>query len=219
MCRVRLLEVGQVVVDEMRKRLRWVHALLSSSALPCDPREAPIRQWYNKRRRSLRDAWTVVRGRHAYRQPRGRHTASVEGPARGGSRRSRRHQAHGQAPPPPRHSGRMLSFHAHNTRVPAAPDHRQADRRAHVALVTDAGTPGVSDPGAELVEAARSQGIRSRWFRARGITGGRRGVGVPAGSPDGVRVSTCSVKRPQTVVRSCGRRSLIRSRSSRRHTG
>ena len=54
---------------------------------------------------------------------------------------------------------RVISFHAHS------PERRQTvlleilqDGR-DVALVTDAGTPGVSDPGPELVRAVRSAGI------------------------------------------------------------
>jgi 16S rRNA (cytidine1402-2'-O)-methyltransferase len=56
--------------------------------------------------------------------------------------------------------GRMLSFHAHNTRSRLPQIVARLTGGAHIALVTDAGTPGVSDPGAELVEAARSQGIK-----------------------------------------------------------
>ena len=56
--------------------------------------------------------------------------------------------------------GRMLSFHAHNTRSRLPQIMARLTGGAHIALVTDAGTPGVSDPGAELVEAARSQGIK-----------------------------------------------------------
>lgn len=54
---------------------------------------------------------------------------------------------------------RLISFHAHS------PDKRitslleRLDAGDDVALVTDAGTPGVSDPGAELVEAARAAGV------------------------------------------------------------
>ena len=53
----------------------------------------------------------------------------------------------------------MLSFHEHNTRsrTPALLSRLQAGE--HVALVTDAGTPGVSDPGAELVNACVSSDI------------------------------------------------------------
>ena len=52
-----------------------------------------------------------------------------------------------------------LSFHAHNvhTRVPQLVGRLRAG--ANVAIVTDAGTPGVSDPGLELVQAAISNGI------------------------------------------------------------
>ena len=47
-----------------------------------------------------------------------------------------------------------LSFHQHNirTRVPQLLARLEAGK--NVALVTDAGTPGVSDPGVELVEHA-----------------------------------------------------------------
>lgn len=52
-----------------------------------------------------------------------------------------------------------LSFHRHNTkaRLPRLVSRLAAG--ASVALVTDAGTPGVSDPGVELVRAAVKDGI------------------------------------------------------------
>jgi len=51
-------------------------------------------------------------------------------------------------------STRTVSFHAHNvhSRTPQLISRLQAG--AKVAVVTDAGTPGVSDPGLELVQAA-----------------------------------------------------------------
>jgi 16S rRNA (cytidine1402-2'-O)-methyltransferase len=53
----------------------------------------------------------------------------------------------------------MLSFHAHNShaRMPQLIARMQAGES--VALVTDAGTPGISDPGAELVAACRSANV------------------------------------------------------------
>lgn len=55
---------------------------------------------------------------------------------------------------------RLLSVHAHNERrrVPEVLRELAAGRR--VALVSDAGTPGVSDPGERLVRAAIEAGIR-----------------------------------------------------------
>ena len=53
-----------------------------------------------------------------------------------------------------------ISFHAHNlkSRLPQLLQ-KLADGQ-HLALVSDAGTPGVSDPGVELVDACRQAGIR-----------------------------------------------------------
>jgi 16S rRNA (cytidine1402-2'-O)-methyltransferase len=62
-----------------------------------------------------------------------------------------------------RHFGiptRLVSLHEHNERERAT---QMLDQLAHgqsVALVSDAGTPGISDPGAELVRMARTRGVR-----------------------------------------------------------
>src|SRR5262245_24023171 len=52
-----------------------------------------------------------------------------------------------------------LSFHAHNSRARLPQLIARLQAGEHVALVTDAGTPGISDPGAELVAASRRAGI------------------------------------------------------------
>ena len=52
-----------------------------------------------------------------------------------------------------------LSFHEHNTRTRLPQILARLERGQDVALVTDAGTPGISDPGVELVAAAVAQGI------------------------------------------------------------
>jgi 16S rRNA (cytidine1402-2'-O)-methyltransferase len=56
-------------------------------------------------------------------------------------------------------STRTISFHAHNTRSRVPQLVSQLEAGSSVAVVTDAGTPGVSDPGLELVQAAISKGI------------------------------------------------------------
>ena len=53
-----------------------------------------------------------------------------------------------------------LALHAHNERAAGAKLLTELQSGRSVALVTDAGTPGVSDPGALLVEAAHRAGIR-----------------------------------------------------------
>jgi 16S rRNA (cytidine1402-2'-O)-methyltransferase len=54
----------------------------------------------------------------------------------------------------------LRSFHAHSS--PQVIEHVLSDLEAgqHIALVTDAGTPLLSDPGAVLVTAARARGLR-----------------------------------------------------------
>lgn len=53
-----------------------------------------------------------------------------------------------------------LALHAHNERAAGAKLLAALQAGKNVALVADAGTPGVSDPGALLVEAAHRAGIR-----------------------------------------------------------
>ena len=52
-----------------------------------------------------------------------------------------------------------LSFHAHNSHARLPQLLRRLGAGESIALVTDAGTPGVSDPGAELVAACRQEGL------------------------------------------------------------
>ena len=54
----------------------------------------------------------------------------------------------------------MLSFHAHNTRSRTPQILSRLEAGERVALVTDAGTPGISDPGIDLVRACVDRGIR-----------------------------------------------------------
>ena len=61
-----------------------------------------------------------------------------------------------------RHHGiatRTTSFHEHNTRARLPQLVGRLKEGAKIALVTDAGTPGISDPGTELVEACVREGI------------------------------------------------------------
>jgi 16S rRNA (cytidine1402-2'-O)-methyltransferase len=53
-----------------------------------------------------------------------------------------------------------LALHAHNERAATAKLLAELQAGRSVALVSDAGTPGVSDPGALLVEAAHRAGLR-----------------------------------------------------------
>jgi 16S rRNA (cytidine1402-2'-O)-methyltransferase len=68
-----------------------------------------------------------------------------------------------------RHTGRLLSHFGVKTRLLALHDHNEADRAQRlvdelqagksIALVSDAGTPLISDPGYRLVHAAHDAGI------------------------------------------------------------
>lgn len=57
-------------------------------------------------------------------------------------------------------SKRLVAVHEHNERRGAVRAVEWIRRGKAVALVTDAGTPGVSDPGAEVVAAVRAAGLR-----------------------------------------------------------
>ena len=52
----------------------------------------------------------------------------------------------------------IWTYHEHNART-ATPAILERARDASVAVVTDAGTPGISDPGSALVAAARAAGV------------------------------------------------------------
>jgi 16S rRNA (cytidine1402-2'-O)-methyltransferase len=55
--------------------------------------------------------------------------------------------------------GRLLSYHAHNEARRVAELLPRLQAGARVALVTDAGLPAISDPGARLVTAALAAGV------------------------------------------------------------
>jgi 16S rRNA (cytidine1402-2'-O)-methyltransferase len=55
---------------------------------------------------------------------------------------------------------RTISFHEHNARIRVPGLISRLEAGEDIAVVTDAGTPGVSDPGLELVVAAIQKGIR-----------------------------------------------------------
>lgn len=57
-------------------------------------------------------------------------------------------------------NARTVSLHAHNEREAGEKLLRELRAGAQVALVSDAGTPGISDPGALLVAAAHREGLR-----------------------------------------------------------
>jgi len=55
---------------------------------------------------------------------------------------------------------RLVAVHDHNEAAQVGPLLDQVARGARVAVVSDAGTPGVSDPGARLAAAAARRGLR-----------------------------------------------------------
>jgi 16S rRNA (cytidine1402-2'-O)-methyltransferase len=57
------------------------------------------------------------------------------------------------------HPRQLLSLHAHTPPSRIARIVEALEEGRHVALVTDAGTPTISDPGAQMVRAARAAGV------------------------------------------------------------
>jgi len=56
--------------------------------------------------------------------------------------------------------GKLIAVHEHNERQSAERIVRELAQGKNIALVTDAGTPGVADPGALVVARARAAGFR-----------------------------------------------------------
>jgi 16S rRNA (cytidine1402-2'-O)-methyltransferase len=56
-------------------------------------------------------------------------------------------------------SARLFSYHEHNEAARTAEMLPQLEAGARVALVSDAGLPGISDPGARLIAAALERGV------------------------------------------------------------
>ena len=67
----------------------------------------------------------------------------------------------------------ILSVHEHNERARIERIAGRLAKGESVALVTDAGTPGISDPGAALVAAIREAGLYGRANSRRERRGGR----------------------------------------------
>jgi len=78
--------------------------------------------------------------------------------------------------------GRLIAVHEHNERQVADRIIRELALGKNIALVTDAGTPGISDPGALVVARARAAG-----FKVVPIPGPNAAVTAlsAAGLPDG----------------------------------
>src|SRR5258705_1297336 len=57
-------------------------------------------------------------------------------------------------------AGKLVALHEHNERRATAGIVRDIGAGKAVALVSDAGTPAVGDPGAELVPARRAAGLK-----------------------------------------------------------
>ena len=58
----------------------------------------------------------------------------------------------------------LISYHEHNERTRAVELAAQMQTGAIVALVSDAGTPAISDPGYRLIRAAIDAGVRVEWM-------------------------------------------------------
>jgi len=57
-------------------------------------------------------------------------------------------------------AAKLISFHEHNEAERAVELGRQLSEGSSIAVVTDAGTPAINDPGARLVRTAIELGVR-----------------------------------------------------------
>lgn len=76
---------------------------------------------------------------------------------------------------------RLLSLHAHNERAVTAKLLKRLQAGEHIALVSDAGTPTISDPGLHLVRAAQDAGVSVTPIPgASAVTAALSAAGLPA---------------------------------------
>ena len=158
--RMRLVQVTEQIVDEMRKGLGSNHRFGACvRALP-DELGPPtqIRQWYNKRSLHMPGTLFVV--------------ATPIGNLEDITVRALRvlREVAVIAAEDTRRTAQLLARHAIATPTTSLHEHNEAGKSASliarlqrgdsVALVSDAGTPTVSDPGGLLIRAAIDAGIR-----------------------------------------------------------
>jgi hypothetical protein len=120
----------------------------------------------------------------------------------------------------------LIALHQHNERTAAAAVLERLARGERVACISDAGTPAISDPGAELVAAARAAGIphgpdSRREQRGRRAQHQRRCARqrlpvrrFPAVARQGARECHRAAGRRSAPARSCSKR-RIGSKTSR----
>ena len=157
--------------------------------------------------------------RDADRQPRGRHAARARGaraPPTSCSARTRGTRAGCSSGTGS--DARLLSYHEHNEAKRTAELLPRLEAGERIALVSDAGMPGVSDPGARLVRAALDAGVEVTVLP--GAVGGRDGARRLGARRRSSTASSASCRAARRRSRSCGRSCAAgrgrRSRSSRR---
>ncbi len=115
----------------------------------------------------------------------------------------------------------LVSFHAHSSERALGRIVRILTEGRDVALITDAGTPAISDPGVELVAAARERGIQvvtipgptavAASLAVSGLSGDRYvflGF-LPRKGSDRTASRSCSPISWRSVVRNAGSPSLV----------
>ncbi|MGH9143049.1 MAG: 16S rRNA (cytidine(1402)-2'-O)-methyltransferase [Vicinamibacterales bacterium] len=158
--RMRLVQVTEQIVDEVRKGLGSNHRFEASVRAVPDELGPPtqIRQWYNKRSPLMPGTLFVVATPignleditvRALRVLREVAVIAAEDTRRTSHLLAR----HAIATP-------ATSLHEHNESAKSASLIARLQRGESIALVSDAGTPTVSDPGGVLIRAAIDAGIR-----------------------------------------------------------
>ena len=114
----------------------------------------------------------------------------------------------------------LLSYHEHNEAKRTAEMLPRLLAGERVALVSDAGMPGISDPGARLIAAALEAGVQVTVLP--GPVGGRDSARRRAGSSASATSSSATCPAARRRLRRCGASSCAgrgRSSLSSRHSG